>query len=916
MEGNITQLLQNTLTAGGVHDARVQLEKFATERFAEYLYELVKVISNEGADPSVRIVAAVQVKVALSGETAQTVAAKLELWTTRLTPDQRNSIKRALLQTLTVAPSQVSRSIASAINAIAELEMPNNYWPELATHLVEAYKSAADKIGPLQSLGYFAKTAAEQDYQVTPDEVNNILTIIIQGLTLDAPSEMQDAAVSAMENTLDFARHNMENENERNMIMKSILTITESPHQIPRQKAFQCLGTVSSLYYSKLTPYMDAIWNQTMSAIKNSANDEDTAKRALYFWDELAYEEASRKAEQQEYGNNVALEDRDLGFVGKVQEPLTKLVLEYCLLQQDPDAAMAAEEDSTESMFDAAEHCFVSLCDYIGPPIIQYAFNFCNANVGHPDWRHRQAALFAFGAVIRENTTQNIQVGGFLELLQKVLKRAIVDRDGSGRQQAEQAGNFTDAPEFAPTVRETAFWAIGGVCSGHPQVLAQEAIAMGIFQLVGAGLSDVPRVATMAAAALHAYISSLEVHFSMKFDPHFENLVSVLWQTATRPDSDKYQLMENAYETLIKLIEFSADSRSAFVGNLILNQTLMRIEEINQGKVQDMTGFEEVELVDVVHACLLRLQDDVFKYSATMNQPQKQDDFELISKIMLTMVHVLMRQSSNAHADAFQVIGELIRLLEDKYARYHKDLVEFVLKGMAERGSASVCIAATRCCSDMVNALSRNIAPELMHKIMELAINNLKSAEAQKEVKPPNLTLLGDVCFSGGFDKFRRYFPESITFALKAADHPIRITDEDFVVYLNNLREAAIEAIELMILDASMQELQPFLEPLFQLCRQIGAETIDPKNYYTNKPPDFAPQNLGEIRLSYHVDDKVLKPLLGVVYEMATKYSDFINAVQQPANQQQFSALVARGRQSQSKVLSELANDAGTKLRL
>lgn len=627
--------------------------------------------------------------------------------------------------------------------------------------------------------------------------------------------------MTALENTLDFARHNMENSNERGVIMERILAISSSPDSDARIKAFQCLGTVLTLYYVMLQPHMQEIYTRTFEAIRASAVDEGAAKQALNIWDELAEEESVRQHEEKEAAPNALPEsERSLRFVDTVREPLTKLVVEYCLLQQEetPDE----NEITDDNLYGAAEHCLVSLCSCLQADIIPYLRDFIQSNIHSQDWRQRQAAIFAFGALVRENEAQSL--GSFFPGIYQSVLRRIVPMDPSHAGQVQQQGNFSGVGEPVLTVRETACWAVGGVCSKPHIVSKQELMGDTLIGLVQT-LRDKPRVAHQAATSIFAFANSFQDQAATNIFAQGDGKIvleisEALWAAATRLDASEWQLMEDAYEALIKIIEVSGAPTMNFIGNGILKHALIRLEQIHSGKLEDRTGFQEVELCDVVLSCLMKLDVTIY---ALVDGGKPSNPDALTDNIVECMINILNKSDSTAHSNAFAVIGELTRLGETKFKRYQQYVMPLVASAMQSRANSATCMNATRCCSDICNALADDLVSlSLVEGIMSCVYENLRSEDVQKDVKSVTLSLMGDMCSAIPWANFQPHFSSCMKIALSAADIALDITDDEFSEYLNRLRECAIGAIEQMVLAAGPSETEEFLGPIYGLASQIS----------------------------------------------------------------------------------------------
>lgn len=103
---------------------------------------------------------------------------------------------------------------------------------------------------------------------------NEILTAVIHGARKEETSpEVQQAAISALYNSLEFVRDNFEREvrrylallpkystllqGERNYIMQVVCEATQSPSIMVQVGAFECLVKIMTLYYDKMGFYME-----------------------------------------------------------------------------------------------------------------------------------------------------------------------------------------------------------------------------------------------------------------------------------------------------------------------------------------------------------------------------------------------------------------------------------------------------------------------------------------------------------------------------------------------------------------------------------------------------------------------------------------------------------------------------------
>jgi importin subunit beta-1 len=96
------------------------------------------------------------------------------------------------------------------------------------------------------------------------------LTAVVSGARKEETSvAVQGAAITALYNALEFIRDNFEREvcqstrlvtdeqGERNYIMQVVCEATQSQSEDVQVGAYQCLVRIMSLYYEKMTFYME-----------------------------------------------------------------------------------------------------------------------------------------------------------------------------------------------------------------------------------------------------------------------------------------------------------------------------------------------------------------------------------------------------------------------------------------------------------------------------------------------------------------------------------------------------------------------------------------------------------------------------------------------------------------------------------
>ncbi|KAJ8650701.1 hypothetical protein MRB53_003724 [Persea americana] len=80
--------------------------------------------------------------------------------------------------------------------------------------------------------------------------------------------DLRLAATRALCDALDCSLINFKDETERNRIIKALLKTSASKEAEIKYAAFECLLSISSTCYEVLEPYMQAIFDLTINAVK------------------------------------------------------------------------------------------------------------------------------------------------------------------------------------------------------------------------------------------------------------------------------------------------------------------------------------------------------------------------------------------------------------------------------------------------------------------------------------------------------------------------------------------------------------------------------------------------------------------------------------------------------------------------
>ncbi len=188
---------------------------------------------------------------------------------------------------------------AQVIAKIAAIELPLKGWQDLIPKLLGSMSASTGGTGlkqaTLETFGYVCEEMGHFDEVVLDQEqVNNVLTAVVQGTAQSEDKNVRLAAITALFNALEFAHTNFENDGERDYLMQVICQCTADEMIKIRESAFECLVRIAAQYYDKLRPYMQEIFNLVQRAVKDE--EEDVAKQGIEFWCTVCEEEIDIQA--------------------------------------------------------------------------------------------------------------------------------------------------------------------------------------------------------------------------------------------------------------------------------------------------------------------------------------------------------------------------------------------------------------------------------------------------------------------------------------------------------------------------------------------------------------------------------------------------------------------------------------------
>ncbi|KAG6021566.1 hypothetical protein E4U41_002457 [Claviceps citrina] len=795
----INQVLANSLSpdANLRNAAEQQLNQAAESNFPLYLATLVQELANEQADASIRVAAGLALKNAF---TARDYARLQELqtkWLQQTDDETKTRVKQLTLQTLSSDNAQAGNAAAQVISSIAAIELPRHQWSDLMPFLVKNVTDGADhqKQASLTTIGYICESPDAELRVALISHSNAILTAVVQGARKEeANTEVRLAAITALGDSLEFVSSNFKHEGERNYIMQVVCEATQADDSRIQQGAFGCLNRIMALYYDNMRFYMEkALFGLTILGMKSE--DEDVAKLAVEFWstvceEEYSIEDDNAQAESQD-------QMRPFYNFARVAANEVVPVLLTLLTKQDGDAT-----DDEYNISRAAYQCLQLYSQAVGASIITPVLQFVEANLRSEDWRFRDAAVSAFGAIME---------GPEEKVLDPIVKQALPIL-------------ITMMDDQNLQVRDSTAFTLGRVTYACAEAIDAAHNLPSLIESLFKGLLSNAKMAPSCCWALMNLAERFAGDFgaaSNPLTPHFTQAVSTLLDVTARQDADT-SVRTAAYEVLNVFVQNAATDSLQPVASLC-DVVIKRLDETiplqsQVVSVEDKITLEEMQnsLCAVLQAIVARLDKDIISQG---------------DRIMQTLLQILnsVGAKSSVPEAVFGTISALSTAMEEDFGKYMEAFSPFLYNALGNQEESSLCSMAIGLVSDITRSMGERSQP-FCDNFMNYLLNNLRSPTLSNQFKPAILQCFGDIAaaITGHFETYLSVVAtvlEQAATVVASPDGPIEMID-----YVISLREGIMDAwggiIGAMKASNKVQVLQQYVPTIFNLLLQIANDTI------------------------------------------------------------------------------------------
>ncbi|XP_023325397.1 importin subunit beta-1 [Eurytemora carolleeae] len=768
----LVQVLEKTISPDQAELKAAQhfLESAAQTNLPELIKTLSDVLYQGGNSAVVRQQAGVQLKNFLYTNDESLRAHYEERWLA-MPEDIRNYTKANVVNTLGTESFRPSAA-AQCIQLIAMVELPRGLWPGLISILVhnvtDPESTSVLKECTLQAIGYICQ---DVDSRCLEEGSNEILTAIVHGMRRDEPSnQVKLASTNALLNSLEFTRGNFEKETERHFIMQVVCEATQNLDVQVKVSALQCLVKIMSLYYQYMEAYMgQALFAITLDAMR--AEQDEVALQGIEFWSNVCDEEVDLQIEASEATEAGRPPEHVSRFYAKgaLQFLVPALMQSLCKQEEFDD-----EDDWNP--YKAAGVCMMLLATCCEDDIVPHVLPFVKDNIKDADWRHRDAALMAFGCILEG--PDPVQLKPLVEQAMPMLIETMKDS--------------------SVVVKDTAAWTIGRVCELIPEAAINPTTLQPLLEALVTGLSAEPRVASnvcwaFSSLAEAAYDSAdrmedEETPRTYCLSPFFSPIVEKLLWVTDREDAGSSNLRAAAYEALMETVKNSPkDCYDTVQKTTVI--ILQRLQQVLQMETHIQNQTDRAQFNDLQSLLCATLQS-VLRKVEPAHAPA-------ISDTIMTALLQMFQSSTQTRAggvqeDALMAVATLVEVLGESFIKYMEAFKPFLLIGLKNIAEYQVCHASVGLVGDICRALGNKITL-FSDEIMEVLMSNLSDNSVHRTVKPQILSVFGDMALAVG-PEYVKYLDVVMTTLMQASQCQVDRSDFDMIDYLNELREGCLEA--------------------------------------------------------------------------------------------------------------------------
>ncbi|GHP04367.1 hypothetical protein PPROV_000312100 [Pycnococcus provasolii] len=894
----VTAMLQQAQSAEPVtrKAAEDQIRQFQEAQYPSFFISMTAELANETKPLAGRRLASLILKNVLDAKEATRKAAFEQLYL-QLPANVTAHVKGQLVTTLASAAHEAALGAAQVIGKMAAVEVPKGTWPDLIDSLLNHMRSpgasAVLRRATLECLGFVCEELEPEHLE--PAQVNAVLTAVVGGMAATEVMEVRIAACTALSNALQFASANFEKENERDVIMQTLCEGCVAADARLRQTSLEAIVDVCAEYYKVMPKYIVELFNITGKITRQ--DQEEVALQAIEVWSTICDEEIALQEEIDEAtsdGSSHSVVHHY--FIQQALPGLVPLLLETMMKQEEDQV----EDDGAWNLSMAAGCCLQLAAATVRDQIVDPVMEFVKMHITGAEWRQREAATFAFGSILegprREKLKPLVAMG--LDFLLTALKSDtnynVKDTTAwaisricellHGTNYDADAEELLDDAASNPAGAAGSTSTTGAPGSGADSASSGVINAENLPRVVNALLEcavDRPHIAERVCCALAHLASGFGDDCdkpSGALSPYNQMIIAALLQTGARTDAGQQatKLRVSAYEALNEVVRSAANDQLPVITQLVpvvlqkLNEVAQRMQaaesgtpvalEPNVSAQMEAQRNMEVQglLCGTLQVIMTRLaeKDDTIIYlkqfadhiMASFLQVLQLTSKGLLDGSQPAAVNGDDKSQPTVHEECMLAIGTLASVVGPEFEKYLSHLFVYIDAGLKNIRDKDVCTVTVGVVGDICRAMEDKILP-FCDKIMLVLLEDLRSPDLHRSVKPGMLSCFGEIALAVGpnYEKYLPYALPVLTSAAMMCGSPTRHRelaasetedDEDVAEYANNLRVGVLEAYSGMMQGfkpkpGEPEKPNPFFRPeivsylneYFKFCEDVAMDS-------------------------------------------------------------------------------------------
>ena len=465
--------------------------------------------------------------------------------------------------------------------------------------------------------------------------------------------------------------------------------------------------------------------------------------------------------------------------------------------------------------------CLSALVGCVRDDVITVVMPIVTQNINVPQWRQKDAALFAYGTLMAacQSETLHASVPGSIPTMVQGMQD----------------------PHWR--VRDTSAWAIGQVLREHFDLVQKDQIdtlIAGLLHLIDDQSVPVSRKAVNSILQFAEAFEDERDAPTNGISKYAQSLVTKLLTTASKTDCE---ITMEAYEAASMVIDTCATDQLSLVVE-VLKEAIIRLQNTFQETVEvEERAVQQSLICGLVNTCTRKLPGEMLVLSA--------------DALMNCVLQVLRMSNAGAQEECFQTIGNVADKIGDTFERYIEYTAPMILKGVQEINERSVCTHAISSLKCIFASLKKKILSYSDPFVAEL-LNVLRSDTADRSLKPIAISALGELAeaIDGDFERYHKVVLDILQMAQSQNAGPE--DDQELKDYIEVLRESILDAYtgitEGLKNGGKLQIMNPYVNSIFTFIAVL-LQMPDCPPYLLNKSIGF----IGDMGSAF---GKPLEPLL------------------------------------------------------